>query len=239
MKRGCLIALGVPVGLLLAVIVLLWFNFYSIGVRYRVTLEVQDGDQIKTGSSVIEAEYYIEPDWSPSGPSSGLGDLVGYAPTVDLGEKGMLFLTFEDVPRKPNEIYAQNKEFFCVNDDMFCLPFAAYGKRGTGVAIGTGSKKKAALHELLRQSGPREVPFAILPRLGRFLDINNPLSLVPVPPNNLATGFGPGSGFGAGVELKRVILELTQDPLTPPPAIWPAWLKEAGQMRHQLRGYHQ
>jgi hypothetical protein len=232
MKKGCLIALGVPVGLVLAVILFLWFNFYSIHVRYRLTVEVQDGDQIKTGSSVIEGVYVIEPDWSPSGPRMGLGDLVGYAPTVDLG-KNMLFLTFEDISRRPDEIRARNKEFFCANDDMWCLPFAAYGKLGTGVATGPGSKLKAALHELLRQSGPRELPLAVLPQLGRFLDINNPLSLVRVSPYDLA------AGFGSGVELKRVILQLTRDPVTPPPAIWPTWLKEPEQMRHQLRGYHQ
>jgi hypothetical protein len=27
---------------------------------------VQDGDQIKTGSGVIDVSYNIEPDWSPS-----------------------------------------------------------------------------------------------------------------------------------------------------------------------------
>ncbi len=233
MKRGCLIALGVPVGLVVALIFFLWFNFYSIHVRYRLTVEVQDGDQVKTGSSVIEGVYIIEPDWSPSGPRIGLGDLVGYAPTVDLGKKGMLFLTFEDIPRTPDNVRARNKEFFCANADMWCLPFAAYGKPGTGVATGPSSKLKAALHELLRQSGPRDVPFAALPRLGRFLDINDPLLLVPVSPYNRE------AIFGSGVELKRVILQLTRDPITPPPAIWPTWLKEAGQMRYKLRGYYQ
>jgi hypothetical protein len=74
------------------------------------------------------------------------------------------------------------------------------------------------------------VPFAVLPRFGRFLDISNPLTLVPVSPYDLAASFG-------GVELKRVVLQLTDDPITPPPENWPQWLKEKGQMAGKLRGY--
>ena len=231
--KGCLIALGILVGLVVLVVGFWNLNFYDVHVRYRLTVEVQDGDQIKTGSSVIDAPYGMQPDWSPSGPGALLR-FVGYAPTVDLGEKGMLFLTFEDVPRTPNSIRARNSQFFCASDDMWCLPFAAYGEPGTGVATGVGpafSKQKAALTELLRKSGPRDVSFVVLPRLGRFLNINDPLTLVPVSPYDLAASFGPG------VELKRVILQLTDDPVTRPPEIWPQWLKEKGQMRGKLKGY--
>jgi hypothetical protein len=222
------------VALVLWVIGILWLNFYDIHVRYRLTVEVQDGDQIKTGSSVIDASYEMQPDWSPSGPHTGLGSFTGYSPTVDLGKKGMLFLTFESMPSTPDHIRERNKQFFCANVDVWCLPFAAYGEPGTGVATGVGpafSKEKAALNDLLRKSGPRVVPFVVLPRLGRFLDISDPLTLVPVSPYDLAASFGPG------VELKRVLFELTRDPVTPPPDIWPQWLKEKGQMRGKLRGY--
>jgi hypothetical protein len=95
MKKGCLVALGIPVGLVSLVIVILWINFYDIHVRYRLTVEVKDGDQIKTGSSVIDAAYDMQPDWTWSGPHTYDPRVVGYAPTVDLGEKGLLFLTFD------------------------------------------------------------------------------------------------------------------------------------------------
>jgi hypothetical protein len=75
------------------------------------------------------------------------------------------------------------------------------------------------------------VPSTFLPRLGRFLDINDPLTLVPVSPNDFA------AKFGAGIELKRVTLELTDDPVTPPPESWPQPLKEKGRMPHQLMGW--
>ncbi|SIO53930.1 hypothetical protein SAMN05443247_07650 [Bradyrhizobium erythrophlei] len=230
--KGCLAVLGTPVVLVILVIGFFWLSFHDVHVRYRLTVEVQDGDQIKTGSSVIDASYSVQPDWSWSGPGAGLSSLTGYAPTVDLGEKGMLFLTFESVTRTPDNIRARNRQFFCANDDIWCLPFAAYGKPGTGVATGTQfSEQKAALDELLRQSGPRDVPFAMLPELARFRDINESLSLTPISLNNLSASFGPG------VALKRVILQLTDDRVTPPPGNWPKWLKEKGQMSGKLRGY--
>jgi hypothetical protein len=213
--KGCLIALGIPVGLMILVIGLFWLNFYDVHVRYRLTVEVMDGDQIKTGSSVIEASYAIQPTWSWAGPENHT-PVVGCAPTVDLGEKGMLFLTFSN-------------PVSCAANDLYCLPFEAYGEPGTGVATDY-SKRKTPLDELLLQSGPRNVPFAHLTKLVRFRDINDPRTTVDLSPNNLAAYFGPG------VELKRVVLQLTDDPITPPPKIWPQWLTIRRQNTN-FRGY--
>jgi len=215
--KGCFYLLAIPPGLFILLVGFLFLNFYDIHVRYRLTVEVQDGDQIKTGSSVIDASYAIEPDWSPSGPHVHDPDIVGYAPTVDLGEKGMLFLTFE---RTPTATYVRerSKQIPCGFGVVGCLPFAAYNKPAIW---SKRSEMKAPLYELLRQSGPRDVPFAMLPKLARFRDINEPLSLTPVSPNDLAA-------FGAGIQLKRVILQLTNDRVSPLPASWPQWLTKKG-----------
>lgn len=226
--KGCLVALGILAGLVVAVIGYLWLGFNDVHVRYRLTAEVQDGDQIKTGSSVVEASYTIQPDWIWAGPNTYVR-IVGYAPTVDLGEKGLLFMTFANVARTPAERVEYNGHVDCGFDDMGCLPFAAYHKPGVNRDFG---QRKAALHELLRQSGPRDVPFAVLPKLVRFRDINDPHTLVRVSPYDLATD------LGAAVELKRVVLQLTDDPVAPQPATWPQWLKEKGQMSAVLKGYH-
>jgi len=228
MKKGCLVALGIPMGLVVLVMVILWTNFYDIHVRYRLTVEVQDGEQLKTGSSVVEALYDIEPTWSWSGPGNSTR-VTGYAPTVDLGDKGLLFLTFSDAARTPAEIVDLNNYVFCAGDDMYCLPFEAYGERGTTVSTHYYDRK-GPLEALLRQRGPREVPFAALPKFARFRNGDDPRLLVHVSPYNLAATFGPS------VELKRVVLQLTEDPITPPPKIWPQWLT----IKHQntiLRGY--
>jgi hypothetical protein len=209
--KGCLVALGILTGLVILAVAFFRLNFYNIHVRYRLTVEVQDGDRVRTGSSVIEAVYNIEPTWSWSGPQNDT-IVVGYAPTVDLGDKGLLFLTFADATRTPAEIVELNNYVFCAADDMYCLPFEAYGERGTGVTTHYYDRK-APLEVLLRKSGPRDVPFAALPKLSRFRDGDDPRLLVHVSPHNLA------ATFGSGVELKRVVLQLTEDPITPPPKI--------------------
>jgi hypothetical protein len=230
--KGCLVTLGILMGVLVLLGGYLWLSFYYIHVRYRVTVEVQDGDQIKTGSSVIDVSYNIEPDWSPSHFNSWPTP-VGYAPTVDLGEKGMLFLTFSDATRPPGQRVELSKQVFCLFDDIGCLPFAAYHISGGGAGF---HQKKAALHELLRQSGPREVPFLFLPKLVRFVDVSGEHKSVEVPPGDLAVR------FGLGVELKRVVLQLTNDPVTPRPETWPQWLKETSRgsavfTGAEVRGY--
>jgi hypothetical protein len=230
MKKGCLAALGIFAGLVIAVIGYFWLNFYSVHVRYRLTVEVQDGDQIKTGSSVVDVSYSIQPDGANNlGGANVYTKHVGYAPTVDLGEKGILFLTFRSATRTPDQIRAFNKQVFCIIDDMGCLPFAAYGKRGPN-ALYPYSQQKPELNELLLQSGPRDVPFIALPEFVRFQDINDPHTLVRLSPNDLAASYGPS------VSLKRVILQLTDDPVTPPPQNWPQWLK-VRRKNTEFRGY--
>jgi hypothetical protein len=227
MKRS-LTALGVVASLVILAVVFFRLNFYNIHVRYRLTVEVQDDGQLKTGSSVVEALYDIQPTWS----WSGLGNytrVIGYAPTVDLGDKGLLFLTFANAARTPAETAELNNYVFCAGNDMYCLPFEAYGERGTSVTTHYYDRK-APLETLLQQGGPRDVPFAALPKLARFKDGDDPRLVVHVSPYDLAATFGPG------IELKRVVLQLTDDPITPPPKIWPQWLT----IKHHntvLRGY--
>ena len=218
LKKGCLIALGIPVAIVLWVIGILWLNFYDIHVRYRLTVEVKDGDQIKTGSSVIDASYNVQPDWTWSGPHTYDPRVVGYAPTVDLGEKGLLFLTFD---QSQTQFYRRerSKQIPCQFGVIGCLPFAAYNKSGVWSNAGD---EKSRLDELLRQSGPHDVPIAMLPKFARFRDINEPLSSMSVAPENLSASLGPG------VELSRVTLQITDDPVTPQPTIWPKWLGEKG-----------
>lgn len=231
MKKGCLVALGIPVGLVILVVALFWLNFYSIHVRYRLTVEVQDGDQVKTGSSVIDVAYSIQPDQAVNlGGRDTRAIAVGYAPTVDLGEKGLLFLTFGNAPLGPeyHDGRSRNQQFSCPLEDIGCLPFAAYFRPGTG--FGPYSQEKEALDQLLRQSGPRDVPFVMLPELVRFRDINDPQTRVRVSPYDLAKSFGPG------VSLKRVVLQLTYDPVTPPPQYWPQWLN-VRRKNTVFRGY--
>ncbi len=230
--KGCLVAFGIFVGLVAAGIVSCSILYPTIHVRYRVTLEVQDGDEIKTASSVIEVSYTIKPDVFDSldGPSSH-SPIEGYAPTVDLGKKGLLFLTFQNADRMTAQQIERNKMVSCGFDDIPCLPFAAYGSPRVSVDTPySPNLLKAALYKLLDKSGPRSIPFVTLPRLARLSNINNSATLVTVLPFDLAASFGPG------IELKRVTLELTHDPITPAPPIWPKWIEEKDDMVGILKG---
>lgn len=205
---------------------LIWQN---IPVRFRLTLEVKDGEQIRTGSSVLEVEYPIVLDSLNIGVSS-FRRAIGYAVTVDLGQKGLLFLTFINAHRTSKQVIELNKRIFCALDEVPCLPFTAYAGPGSLSVTSRPSEQRAALDQLLRQSGQRDVPFVALPQLVRFLDINDKSTKMNVSPFDLSASFGPG------VELSRVVLELTRSAITPPPQIWPQWLTVKGE-NYAFRGY--
>jgi hypothetical protein len=75
----------------------------NIPIRFQLTVEVTDGEQIRSGSSVLEVEYPIVPDSLNIGTSS-FRRVVGYAVTVDLGQKGLLFLTFVNAHRTSKQV---------------------------------------------------------------------------------------------------------------------------------------
>jgi hypothetical protein len=129
-------------------------------------------------------------------------------------------LTFLNASRWPQQIIEFNKRIFCALNDVACLPFAAYAKSGSLPVTSVYSSQQAALDQLLRQSGPREVPFVTLPRLVWLPDINDKKTMKIMSPSDLSASFGPG------VELNRVVLELTNSAITPKPQIWPQWPKD-------------
>jgi hypothetical protein len=57
-----------------------------------------------------------------------------------------------------------------------------------------------------------------MPKLIRFVEVNGEREWIELQPANLAISFGPR------VEFKRVVLQLTDEPVTPQPKIWPQWL---------------
>jgi hypothetical protein len=63
-------------------------------LRYRLTLDVDVDGVTRTGSGVVEIAYQPLPDWlvNIGGGSHFGGEMRGYAITVDLGERGLLFV---------------------------------------------------------------------------------------------------------------------------------------------------
>jgi hypothetical protein len=246
--RGFLIFIAVLLSLVVGVPLLFLAGFlidevmhtYDTEARFRITIEVQHGDQIKTGSGVIGEAFHVFRNFN-SGRLDNRTYLTGYAPTVDLGDKGLLLLSFMNATRTRAQWIEQMKTFHCTFDDIGCLPFSAYGLSSGGQTIG---EMKAALRTLLKQSGPRDVPFAALPKLFRIMDDDRAYANLPwkdwsfgrdqswgelidqlsVQPDDLA------ARFGQGVVLRRVVVELTNDPVTPQPAIWPHWLTDKAKV---------
>jgi hypothetical protein len=223
--KGCLSTIGIFVGAVVVIVFsYVWISFYNVEIHCRITIDVQDGNQIKSGSSVIGLLYNINPEWADFDHFNNSSQKRGYAPTVDLGGKGLLLLTFGHATRNLAQQADRNKHVSCVFDDIGCLPFAAYQLGGGGDM----AQKKAALHALRQQSGPRDVPFAALPQLDFIADERQ--ALVVVQPEDLAVQ------FGSGVALKRVVLELTNDAVTPEPAVWPQWVRDNPDMIGMLVG---
>lgn len=196
--KGCLGAFGVLVGLVVLAVGYVLLGFYNIHVRYRLTVEVQDGDQIKTGSSVIDASYTIEPDYiSWSGPDTYVR-IEGYAPTVDLGEKGLLFLTFADA--RPRRAPAERRKLvFCLFTDIGCLPFVAYDKPGTTVVDRPLASGRPSLPSCFAKAGRATCRLSFCPRWLNFRMPMIRISLcrchLTILPRVLVLGFGSSASF--------------------------------------------
>jgi hypothetical protein len=217
--KGCLTPIVILIGVIVFAVGYVLIEWHSIDVRYRLTIEVEDGNQLRVASSVIDVSFAMGSDALNPTATESFVPVYGYAPTVDLGEKGLLFLSFLNPPRTVAQVKERNNVWACQFSDIACLPSAVYR---TLIINRPFSERKRTLKQLLRQRGPRDVPFSVLPGLVRFVDVDGGHKLVPVSPDDLAASFGPG------VRLKRATLELTNDPITPMPPTWPQWLKQSG-----------
>ncbi len=176
--------------------------------RYRLTLEVETPEGLRTGSSVIEiraqvADRPILPD------ANALNvQVTGEAVTVDLGKRGLLFAllrseeaagwaggVMELVTPRPPHVDGEN----------------AYVTWHKAMLANKG------LHELPRNAITNQRPWRNpkpgdppkdYPMLVRFKDVSDPATVERVDPDDLATS------FGARVNLRRITVELTDDPVT-------------------------
>jgi hypothetical protein len=200
-----LIVLGVYVNYLLF--------FPTLYVRYRLTLDVDVDGVTRTGAGVVEISYQIMPDsWVHGfGGSHFGGDMRGYAVTVDLGERGLLFVV-DSMPLLPDPRTGGPLRRRAAY--LGSLPLIAYGFPDGDLP----SAMRIAVRELKRKTGRVDVPIAKLPMLVRFRDVDDRNSIEELDPRDLAAAYGPG------VKLVRATVELTNDPVSPIPPSWPKWL---------------
>jgi hypothetical protein len=179
--------------------------------RYRLTVEVETPEGIKSGFSVIEVRTTMAGRVKLPDANALAIDVVGEAVTVNLGKRGLLFALLRSegfpgwaggamtlvtprppIPNAPGESrYVAWHAKMIANKGVHVLPrYAPHVQSPPGPPAKPGD------------------PPSDYPMLVRFTDISDPKTVERVDPDNLA------ASFGAGVKLKRITVELTDDPVT-------------------------
>lgn len=186
-RRGVLGAIAaVGTSLLAGACSLLSSNTY----RYRMTVEVDTPQGLRTGSSVIE----VQTTEGSGIPDSSLHTKVrGEAVAVDLPNGQTLFALL----RTPSDV-----------DGAAGFAPTAYEPVLPDLRKSDTEDWYDLLEVLKRQGEPAVLPATYYPMLVRFRDIRDPKTVELVNPEALA------SSFGAGVRLTRIWLQITDDPVT-------------------------
>lgn len=176
--------------------------------RYRLTVEVETPEGLRTGSSVIEVSTAIASSTSIPSPGAVRHRLNGEAVTVDLGRHGILFALLRSDNNgdwATNLLFRLAPDVGAVSDEN--------GKYDSGASF--RARYEAMLQNRRMMVLPKTFPdVAFLkdqparPMLVRFRDIDDPTTVERVDPDELA------ASYGDGVKLRRVTVQLTDEPVT-------------------------
>lgn len=157
--------------------------------RFKMTIEVETPQGLKTGSSVMELAAGEAPI-KLVGTGAGV-DFKGEAVAVDLPGGQTLFALVGNTPR--------SNPFTGLVIDTFDPTFPREARL---VALVGALGQKSSVGRSV-EIAPKD-----LPKLVRFRDIRDPKSVELVNPKDFA------KSFGAGVNLKRIMLTVTDEPVT-------------------------
>ena len=173
--------------------------------RFRLTVEVETPEGLKSGSSVIEVR---------SGVGGKAADPMavyttqarGEAVTIDLGKRGLMFALLRSGDNVDWAGQAMMRGIVPTSD----------AEQQQAMKDPWRDEIKARYARLLTMRGiydlPRQVdilgPRDNYPMFVRFGDIADPRTVEQVDPDYLAKSFGPG------VKLKRITVQLTDEPVT-------------------------
>jgi len=164
--------------------------FGNPSYRFKMTVDVETPEGLKTGSSVYEVETTGSRDLVAGGKGSRFM-FRGEAVAVDLPDGRTLFALLSTLAMSGLDVLPVSS--MVAMDPNFDYDWMASTKR---IASGDGIKSSA------------EVPAGYYPLLVTFTDIDDPSSVQRVDPANLAASFGPG------IRLKRITVEVTDDDVT-------------------------
>jgi hypothetical protein len=155
--------------------------------RQKLVLTVETPSGVAVGSAVAEVSWarnYVFKD----GPSY-YSDIEGEAPVVDLGGGRFLFALLS---------HGNEPDYTA---DLF-MELVRFGREEELRGF------RNIFHAVQNSVGPQTVPPQLYPMLVTFADLTDPKSVRQVLPDELA------KHFGAGVTLKSITLEITDEPVT-------------------------
>lgn len=165
-----------------------YFAFPSYTWHQKMTIEVEADGQIYSGSSVVRVHWRKnDPLGSVNGPA-WIKTVKGEAPFVKIPSGSAVFALLNP---PGDSSYAVNLAFRTLGYEVWRLPMDAR------YAAAEANKGK-----------PLVVPRNLYPFLVTFRDATDPTSASQIDPGDLA------KSYGAGVSLKRVVLEITNAPVT-------------------------
>lgn len=177
--------------------------------HYRLTVEVDTPKGLRTGSSVIEVRTGAVHLGGIGGGASA--EVSGEAVTVDLGARGLLFALLRSEGNGgwaggivPTFAARPEADANHSDDDTMAIMFENMLANKRLIVLPRYYPANA------RVSGPRrsDKPQSDYPLLVRFGDIKDPKSVAQVDPDDLE------KSLGSGVTLKRITVQLTDDPVT-------------------------
>jgi hypothetical protein len=183
--------------------------------RYRLMVEVDTPEGLKSGSSVIEVSTRVSGEYSIPDPGKINWKIRGEAVTVDLGARGFMFALLRS---ELSEDWANNLLMSVTKPATFDEIENARQKNPIG-----RPDVDIAMQRILELTGKHDIPRQAIyaqpkpknedtptyyPIMVMFKDIQDPKSVTKIDPDNLA------ANFGKGVKLKRITIERTSDPVS-------------------------
>lgn len=162
--------------------------------RYRLTIEVDTPDGIRTGSSVYEVKTSRTSQFFPASPNHLSFKVRGEAVVVDL-PNGALFVVV-DPDSVGSRMYRahQHQSPADFKGALEAADIKKFKKNRSKIALPRNYKADSFL---LRD-----------PQMVRFADEDDPASVVWVNPEQLDQAFGPG------IKLRTMYVQITDDPVT-------------------------
>ncbi len=193
----------VKFALAIAVLFAACYIFYPWGSwNYKVTVNVETPEGIKSGSAVRKVSFVTQPISLPD-VGNPAQDQKGEAVVVDLGERGLLFAP--------------------MNTDDYHAVFAAFPHKKGGT-----TRSGIRYYRSLAPTEPVEMPLRVMPLLVKFKDIDNPKTVeavmvmgreekpdVPRDEQDIVVKIDRFEKlFGKGVKLQSITIEMTDEPVT-------------------------